>query len=218
MRTIALLASILIALGVVSLLQAEEIIKDKSPDGKFALRMTHGKEGWDTEIIETATKKKVTDLESVATSGEKDRLDWMVSSRQPIDKYGHDATLIWSRDLQRVAYFNEDRSRTTSVYFRDGSKFEEVSLPEFPKCDEIKNEDPKYLKTASYTVTPIYWMDSGGLSLTVNGDYQTIKGDSIKCEQWFTMAFDAQGKATIAKAEEPPEEIGRKVESPKGTF
>jgi hypothetical protein len=58
MRTIALLASILIATSFVPLLQAEEIIKDKSPDKKFALRMTHSEEGWDTAIIETATKKK----------------------------------------------------------------------------------------------------------------------------------------------------------------
>jgi hypothetical protein len=46
MRVIALLAPILAALGVISSLQAEEkeIIKDKSPDKKFALRMTHGEQ------------------------------------------------------------------------------------------------------------------------------------------------------------------------------
>jgi hypothetical protein len=198
---------------------AEETIKDKSPDGKFALRTTHGKKGWDTEIIESATKKKVIDLESAAVSGEKDRLDWMVSSQQPIDTYGHDAALIWSSDSQRVAYFNETRGRqTTSVYFRNGSKFEEASLPEFPRCDEIKNEDPKYLKTVFYTVKPTHWLDSGALAVAINAEWQTIKGDSIRCEQWFTMAFDAQGKASVAKAEKPPEEIGRKIESPNGTF
>ena len=106
MRVIALLAPILAALGVISSLQAEEkeIIKDKSPDKKFALRMTHGEEGWDTEIIETATKKKVIDLESVAVDGDKDRIVWMSDSSQPVERYGNEATTIWSRDSQRVAY------------------------------------------------------------------------------------------------------------------
>jgi hypothetical protein len=89
MKTIALLALILIALGVISSLQAEdkEIIKDKSPDKKFALRMTHSEEGWDTEIIETATKKKVIDLESVALSGDKDRIVWMSDSSEPVARF-----------------------------------------------------------------------------------------------------------------------------------
>ncbi|PYJ44719.1 MAG: hypothetical protein DME85_14495 [Verrucomicrobia bacterium] len=134
MRRIALLASILIAISFISSLKAEEVIKDKSPDGKFALRMTHGEQGWNTEIIETATKKKVIDLENVAVSGDKDRIVWMSeSSTRAIDTYGDEATLTWSRDSQRVAYYNLDRrDRTMSVYFRNGSSFEEVSLPEFP--------------------------------------------------------------------------------------
>src|SRR5437764_2789869 len=106
MRAMRLLGCFLIASSFVASLQAEEIIKDKSPDGTFALRMTHGKEGWDTEIIETGTKKKVIDLESLAASGAKERLDWMVRFSQPIDTYGEEATLIWSRDSQRAAYFN----------------------------------------------------------------------------------------------------------------
>src|SRR5205823_6740793 len=78
MRTIAFLAPILAASSFVSSLQAKDVIKDKSPDGKFALRLTHGEEGWDTAIIETGTKKKVIDLESVAVSGDKDRTNWMM--------------------------------------------------------------------------------------------------------------------------------------------
>jgi hypothetical protein len=80
MRTARLLALILIATSFIPLLQAEEIIKDESPDKQFALRMTHGEEGWDTEIIETATKKKVIDLESVAVSGDKGRIVSMSDS------------------------------------------------------------------------------------------------------------------------------------------
>jgi hypothetical protein len=52
-RTIALLASILVATSFVPSLRAEEIIKDKSPDGKFALRIHKGEEGWKPQKKET---------------------------------------------------------------------------------------------------------------------------------------------------------------------
>ena len=218
MRTLALLAPILIALGVILSLQAEEkeIIKDKSPDKKFALRMTHSEEGWDTEIIETATKKKVIDLESVALSGDKDRIVWMSDSSEPVEEYGEEATLIWSRDSQRVAYYNlHRRNRTMSVYFRNGSTFEEVALPEFQKCDEIKNQD---VEIVHFGVKPIYWMDSGALSVSVEHWWRIPEGKLKTCEPTITMTFDAQRHVSLAKAETPPEEIGQKIESPNGTF
>jgi hypothetical protein len=217
MRTIALLAPILIALGVISSLQAEEkdIIKDKSPDKKFALRMTHGEEGWDTEIIETATKKKVIDLESVTVSGDKNRIVWMSDSSQPVERYGNEATLIWSRDSQRVAYYNLDRrNRTMSVYFRNSSTFEEVALPEFPKCDEIKNQD---VEIVHFGVKPIYWIDSSALSVTVEHWWRTPDGKLMTCEPTVTITFDAQRHASVGKAEEPREAI-EGIESPNGTF
>jgi hypothetical protein len=218
MRVIALLASIVIALGVASLPQAEEkeIIKDKSPDKKFALRMTHSEEGWDTEIIETATKKKVIDLESVAASGDKDRIVWMSDSSEPVERYGNEATLIWSRDSQRVAYYNLDRrNRTMSVYFRTGSTFEEVALPEFPKCDEIKNQD---VEIVHFGVKPIYWMDSGALSVSVEHWWRPPAGKLKTCEPTFTIMFDAQRHTWLQQAGESPEGIGTKIESPNGTF
>jgi hypothetical protein len=215
MRVIALLASIVIALGVASWLQAEEVIKDKSPDKKFALRMTHSEEGWDTEIIETATKKKVIDLESVALSGDKDRIVWMSDSSEPVERYGDEATLIWSRDSQRVAYYNlHRRNRTMSVYFRNGSSFEELSLPEFPKCYEIKNQD---VEIVHFGVKPIYWMDSGALSVTVEHWWRTPDGKLKTCEPTVTITFDAQRHASVGKAEEPREAI-EAIESPNGTF
>jgi len=196
MRVIALLAPILIALGVISSLQAEEkeIIKDKSPDGEFALRI----EGWDTEIIETATKKKVIDLENLA---------------------GHDATLIWSGDSQRVAYFNESRGlQATTVYFRQGSTFIETPLPDFPRCDEVKDKDPNALKTIFYTVRPKIWQDSGALFLSIRGEWETSTGGNVYCEQSLIIAFDAQHQASVQKAEKKQNPVGRKIESPNGTF
>ena len=62
-RIIALLASILVATALVPLLKAVEMTKDKSPDGKFALRITEGEEDWEAAIIDVRTKKSVADLE-----------------------------------------------------------------------------------------------------------------------------------------------------------
>jgi hypothetical protein len=45
-------ASILIVNCFVSALNAEETIRDKSPDGKLALRLTRVEIGWDTAIID----------------------------------------------------------------------------------------------------------------------------------------------------------------------
>src|SRR5205814_263659 len=69
-----------------------------------------------------------------------------------------------------------------------------------------------------FGVKPIYWMDSGALSVSVEHWWRTPEGKLRTCEPTFTITFDAQRHALLAKAEEPPKEIGRKVESPKGTF
>jgi len=215
----AILLLLVILIGSILSLAAEDVIKDKSPDGKFALRMTHGKEGWDTEIIETGTKKKVIDLENLEVSGDEARVDYAMRTQQPMDTYGHDATLVWLGDAQRVAYFNESRElHATSVYYRRGSTFTETPLPEFPRCDEVKDKDPKDLRTIFYTVTPKYWLESGALFLSISGDWETSNGQNVNCEQSITIAFDAQQHASVQKAEKTPEPIGRKIESPNGTF
>ena len=143
----------------------------------------------------------------------------MSDSSRSVDTYGDEATLVWSRDSQRVAYYDLDRrNRTISVYFRIGSSFEEVALPEFPKCDEIKNQDPKDVEIVHFGVKPIYWMDSGALSVSVEHWWRTREGKLRTCEPTFKIMFDAQRHPSLVKAEEPPEGIGTKIESPNGTF
>ncbi len=215
----ARLLLLVILTGSILSVSAEEVMKDKSPDGKFALRMIHGKDGWDTEIIETETKKKVIDLENQGVAGDEARVDYAMRTQQPIGTYGHDATLIWSGDSQRVAYFNESRElHATSVYFRKGNAFAEIPLPEFPRCDEVKEKNPKDLKTIFYTVTPKYWLESGALFLSISGDWESSNGQIVNCEQSITLVFDAEQHASVQKAEKKPEPIGRKIESPKETF
>ena len=228
MKMLLALALTFIGTSFVTSLAAEELIKDKSPDRKFALQLTSGKEGWDTAIIDAKTKKKIVDLESVAISGDKERVLWASSvDTFRIEDYAKDARLLWSNDSQRVTYFNEERgayssaqnrrSRTTGVYFRNGDTFVEIPLPEFPRCDEIKDEDPKYLHTVSYQVTPKGWSDSGSLFVEVDGEWRTLKGQMIGCQQNITLAFDAQNNVT-AKVEKPREAIASGIESPRGNF
>src|SRR5215813_1594552 len=51
MRTVAVFAVILIGTWLVPSIEAKDTIRDKSPDGKFALQITKEDEGWAAAII-----------------------------------------------------------------------------------------------------------------------------------------------------------------------
>jgi len=183
MRTITLLASILIALGVVSLLQAEETTKDKSPDGRFALRIWKGEEGWEAAIVDVRTKKSVVDLDVYGN-------------------YVEGTRLVWSKDSKRVAHFEPDRrGGTTHIYFRDGSKFEEVPFPsgEVPEChgNLTAEEEKKFVKTTEATESPKAWLKPGALVIAVDESWITEDGGGHSCSQTVTIAFDANHKAFV---------------------
>jgi hypothetical protein len=199
MRTIALLASILVATSFLPSLKAEEIIKDKSPDGKFALVISGNEYYPEAALIELATKTKLLDLGSVGF-------------------YLHDTKLLWSADSQRVACFTPNRAERTTVYFRKDSTFEEAALPEIPRCGEAKGTDGKDVELVSLDVSPVRWLDSGALMVTVKGEWKRSQKDSLECDETVTIAFDTQHKGAIEKAQENPKEVGRKIESPNGTF
>src|ERR1041384_7334693 len=91
--------------------EPKEITRDKSPDGKFALEITKEEEGWSAAIIDLKTKREMVSLEIY-------------------QNYTEEAHLVWSKDSQRVAYFEPDRrGGGTTVYFRKADKFEAVDLP-----------------------------------------------------------------------------------------
>jgi hypothetical protein len=140
------LGFIVASLGVCSLAASvnAEVISCKSPDGKFALSHVHENKqpyAGDTAIIEVATGKTVQPLDSNWEMGE--------------------LKLLWSRDSQRVAYF-ADNSRSsenaapclTRVFFRTGSAFNEIKLPELPSpqvpskaATESEQQDDKASRT-----------------------------------------------------------------------
>ena len=188
-RTIAAFAIILIGTCVVPSLQAKDIIRDKSPDGKFALRLTQEDEGWAAAIINLKSKKEVVGLEIY-------------------QNFTEDAHLLWSKDSQRVAYFEPDRrGGSTTVYFRKGSEFKEVSLPygNFPACEEKPAENDsgdKYLKTIEATVRPIKWLGSGELELVQHSESEMESGATQDCGQTITIAFDSDHKASVKSAKQ----------------
>jgi len=149
-------------------------IKYRSPDGRFALRVDAGK----VELIDPASDEVMLDLGD--------------SWRSQI--------LVWSPDSKRVAYGNRgDKSGEVKVYFRNGSAFEEGSLPEdlpfphikFPKdCGDVKNYGG--------AVTPLRWLKSGDLELY--SDLMMLcreSNDTCTAELHFTLGFDAQRHGSV---------------------
>jgi hypothetical protein len=160
----------------------KEIIKDKSPDGKFALRVWKGEEGWEAAIVDVRTKKSVVDLDVYGN-------------------YVEGMGLVWSKDSKRVAHFEPDRrGGTTHIYFRDGSKFEEVQFPsgETPEChgNLTAEEAKKFVKTTDATESPKAWLKSGALVVAVDESWITEEGGG-NCSQTVTIAFDANRKAFV---------------------
>ncbi|HZR77952.1 MAG TPA: hypothetical protein VFA58_02030, partial [Chthoniobacterales bacterium] len=95
---------VIVALGallIVSSVHADDkpVIKDKSPNGKFALQISKDDMGGSAAIIGLKDKSEVATLETY-------------------QNYTEEAHLVWSKDSQRVAYFEPDRrGGSTTVYF-----------------------------------------------------------------------------------------------------
>src|SRR5690242_19452230 len=190
MKFIAAFSVLLIVLSV----QAgdKDIIKDRSPDRKFALRLAKGDEGWGAAIIGLKSNDDVVGLEIYQNQSDS------------FIKQGH---LVWSKDSQRVAYFEPDRrGGSTTVYFRIGSEFKEVSIPygdptgDFPACEDKsleKNSDDPYVKDIEFTARPVKWLPSGELVLAVHCTRITESGATRSSAKTITIAFDADHKALV---------------------
>src|SRR5262245_1851379 len=189
MRTIALFAIILIRNCLVRSIEAKDIIRDNSPDGKFALQITKEDVGWAAAIIDLKSKETLLGLDIY-------------------QNYTEDAHLVWSKDSQRVAFFEPDRrGGSTTVYFRKDSGFEEVSLAEvdFPVCEEKPAEqdaNDKSLKTIEATTSPVKWLSSGELLLEQHSESEMESGASRSCSQTITIAFDSNHKVSVKSAKQ----------------
>jgi hypothetical protein len=157
---------------------AEEEVKYPSPDGRFALRTA------DTEVqlIENDSGRVIVDLGT----------PW------------REQVLVWSADSKWAAYGNRgDKAGEVSVYFWNGSTFEEASLPEDLPSPDIKfRKEHKSGHTKNYggAVTPLRWLKSGELELS--SDSMMLHSDSgatYTGELRFTLSFDAHHHASVKK-------------------
>lgn len=192
MRRIALLTSILIATSFVSSIRAQEVIKDKSPDGTVALRILYSADDSgkvETGLIELSTHKVLLDLNG------------------PGRPYVDDAKLVWSPDSQRVAFFEPSRrGGLTRVFFRNGGSFQEVELPTLPAPKTTKNVPTgAYDKTIDVLQEPVRWLKSGALLI-----YSEVEGDySGRGALEITIGFNQNHKASVLNSKKvSPRPIG----------
>ena len=188
-KTMSAVAVILIVNCLVPSLEAKDIIRDKSPDGKFALRITEEDAGRGAAIINLKSKDDVVGLEIY-------------------QNFTEEARLVWSKDSQRVAYFEPDRrGGSTTVYFRKDSEFEEVSIPygdpyDFHACED---HPAGYVKDVEVTSRPVKWLRSGELVLAVHFEWLIERGATQAtqgCGQTITIAFDSDHKASVKSAKQ----------------
>ena len=171
-------------------LAAEEEIKYLSPDGRLALRIIDEQK---VELIEKASGEVMVDL------GEAWHNPGQVSQ-----------ILVWSRDSKRVAHGNRGyKGGEVSVYFWDGSSFEQVALPEELPSPHIKfPKDCGAVKNYGGAATPLRWLKSGELELS--SDLMMLcRGSGATCtgELRFTLAFDEQHHASVKKVGKTKTEV-----------
>jgi len=163
-------------------LTAGEHIDCKSPDGKFALRETfnelnpiHG----DSAIIESGTRKVAVQLHGDEPAGSE--------------------KLVWSEDSRRVASFRYDwQNGATRIFFRNGSMFDEIKMPELPspQLPDLPKPDGSNSETIR-RVEPIRWLESGDLLL--ESELQSKGGARAALE--ITLGFEQGNQPIIRNSE-----------------
>ena len=168
-------------------------------------RKTSSETNRQTEGLRSESQKR-TKIGELAIINLKSKQD--VVGLEIYQNFTEEAHLVWSKDSQRVAYFEPDRrGGSTTVYFRKGSEFEEVSLPygDFPACEEKpseKDSGDKYLKTVEATTRPVKWLPSGDLVLGQHSESEMETGRTRGCGQTITIAFDSDHKASVKSAKQ----------------
>jgi hypothetical protein len=161
-------------------------IRNPSPNGRFALRITESKEEAEPPTVELIEKQSGKVMVDLGTS--------YLSNRG-------DIVLVWSADSKRVAYATRgSREGDVSVYFWNGSKFEIAELPE-----TLPNPDIKFARGAGGDVKnyggaprPLRWLKSGELLMSNDSVMLSrVDGKTYTGVVTFTLAFDKNRHATV---------------------
>lgn len=183
MKTLSLVTLVLSASCLTPSLQAEDIIMDKSPDGNFALRIQPAKEAGDqpkVAMINLVTQEAIVEL---------DCHHCYERNAKP--------KLLWFTDSQRVAYYTpHHHGGYTQVYFRRGSSFEEVQLPNIPNL-KFPRQAPPDEQTITSINESIRWLKSGALVLRQEQE-KLVAGSAA---QKVTIGFDKHGHGSVLKVE-----------------
>ena len=153
---------------------ADDRIKSRSPNGKFAMRLSED----GSELIWVKSGKPLMELDEVVAGSAKG------------------SKLVWSPDSKYFAHFSENRrGGSTTIYRQKGDdEFEEVALPEFPDCEK-KNVGKEF----ESSLEPKRWLNAATLILLereawTNEDNPDQTGE---CERTITIAFDPNGNASV---------------------
>jgi hypothetical protein len=174
-------------------LNAHEAITCESPNGKFALRHVYSDQQpyiGDTAIIEVSTRKTILPLDS----------NWSIegTAEHPRLQNG-ELKLLWSLDSQRVAYFAENgNDLATRVFFRSGSLFNQIKLPELPSPKLPANATTDPGTDTTKRVEPMQWLKSGDLVL----ESEVLNDAWGRAASKITIGFDQENRASIRNVEQ----------------
>jgi hypothetical protein len=182
LKSLSIAAGLLASYCLAVSLNADETVTCQSPDGKFALRHVYSdRESYngDTAIIEVATRKTVLPLDS----------NWEI---------GH-LKLLWSSDSQRVAYWAANaKGSSTRVFFRNGTSFNEIKLPELPSPKLPANAATESGTDTTKRVEPMQWLKSGDLVL----ESELLNPASGRPASKTTIAFDQNNQSSVRNVEQ----------------
>jgi|GEM_PF-1537212 len=162
-----------------------EKIRDISPDGKFAMRISCSSEPEDPNNIDSSL---ITAVQLVSLPSKKAVMNL------PQNYNGSAADLIWSQDSKWLAFsiYDGPRVSDTYVYHSSGNYFIQLATQELRVKVEgdVKNE----------YVNPVRWVKPGVLLLEQN---DVFRGDGKDGNHKFTASFDEKtGKFGIMKIEQ----------------
>ena len=168
---------------------ADDLIKDPSPDGKFAMLLTQPEEGGvKIQLIEVSSRNVLLDVAEIGHFG----------------PHAEDWKILWAPDSKCFAFYEPNRrGGDTTVYFRNDSGFTESPVPELGGCataaqkKELKAKG--VLKFIEYNAVPKEWLKSGALVLVDDQGWETMDGELRGCTQTVTIAFDAKHKASVQR-------------------
>ena len=164
-------------------------IKFPSPDRRFAMRI--------------AEPNGPDDVERKIELIEKESGNVMVDLGFAYRSHLPDTVLIWSANSKRAAYGTRDnKGGEASVYFWNGTAFEEAPLPEnMPGADiHFGKGAGESVKNYGGAVKPLRWLKSGELEMSSDSMMMSrVNSWSYTGVVKFTVAFDIQHHATVHK-------------------